>query len=154
MHQAGGRIFYPAESNYGVLCKPVEYDGAQPNDLVPFGLREDMNWRRLMERKEAAGKEGYAGNEISTRQGEVSPVSERTGVLWEFASRLEEEGIVIDSKSYSACFRVNRKHQTGEAKVKFDKLLQGDIAHPPELATSTNLGCIDYYPVDSGKKNW
>ena len=102
-----------------------------------------------------ARKEGFSGNKLVTKQTEVVPLSDCTGLLWEFARCLQQEGFVVDTKSYSTCFRVNRKHQTGVAKTtKFDDLLKGAFANPPELATSTNLGCIDYYPIGSGKKNW
>jgi hydroxymethylpyrimidine pyrophosphatase-like HAD family hydrolase len=57
--------------------------------------------------------------------------------------------VVIDSKGYSTCFRVNRSQQTNVEA--FD--LVRNLIVPTELATSTNLGCIDFYPKDSGKKN-
>jgi len=62
--------------------------------------------------------------------------------------------LVLDMESYSTCFRVNRKHQMESGMDKFDALLRGEIERPLGLATSINLGCIDFYPVDSGKKNW
>lgn len=130
-----------------------------------------MKWRALME--VGAGKEGYAGNEAESARCEESddveclidyestfgfpeeeiPVSDRKGLLWDYARRLEQEGFVLDTKSYSTCFRVNKKHQTGEAIDGFEALLNGDVAHPSELGKSTNLGCIDYYPTASGKRN-
>lgn len=154
--EAGGRIFYPTKNTdeCGFLCTPVEYDGSEPSDLQPFGLREDMNWRKLMVHDDAAGWEGYSGNEITKKQDDPIPIDDRTGALWKFASQLQKEGFTIDSKSYSTCFRINRKYQSGVAQEKFDSLLNGDIVCPPNLARSTNLGCVDFYPVISGKKNW
>lgn len=188
--EAGGRIFYPtkplSEHVDGPFpfqqATPVEFSGAnQDTDLKPFGLREDAKWRKQMERTEAAGKDGYAGNEVSSNRcdalddddmdeeclidydnqygfpkpQEVIPVSERDGNLWNFARTLQQEhGLVLDTTSYSTCFRVNKKHQTGsKGQEKFQALLQGDISLPPELDTSTNLGCIDVYHVSSGKRN-
>lgn len=121
-----------------------------------------------------AGTEAYAGNDVSSVRCDVSdemeclidyestdgfplveeevPIAQRQGHLWDFANQLvEEEGFVLDTKSYSTCFRVNKKHQTND---KFDELLAGEIAHPEaKIGKSTNLGCIDFYPVLSGKEN-
>ncbi|KAL3930840.1 MAG: hypothetical protein SGBAC_011588 [Bacillariaceae sp.] len=186
--EAGGRIFYPTDvdccHNEGALQSqytytPHEYSGANiaSEDLKPFGLREDMAWRKRME-DGGAGVESYKGNEVfSSRcdgnddddddgeclidyestdgfpfaEDEVH-VSKRQGNLWNYANQLvEQEGFVLDTKSYSTCFRVNKKHQTND---KFNALLAGDI-HPPDtrkIGTSTNLGCIDFYPAVSGKK--
>jgi hypothetical protein len=185
--EAGGRIFYPtaaaaAATKEGVdeedqnpfqYYTPVEYSGAQSADLKPFGLREDMKWRRIIEI--GAGKEGYAGNEVSSDRcdegdedveclidyestygfpEEEIPVRNRKGALWEYARQLERDGFILDTKSYSTCFRVNKKHQTGRAIDGFQALLKGDIDHPSELGKSINLGCIDFYPIESGKRNW
>lgn len=191
--EAGGRIFYPIsmhatddenndndnETNQFTYA-PVEYNGAHtPEDLAPFGLREDMEWRQRME-VSGAGTESFSGNEITsnrchegddelldeclidyeTRTGfplleEDIPVCHRKGSLWDYANYLvEEEGFVLDTKSYSTCFRVNKKHQTNH-KYKFEALLTEDIVSPyvTMLGKSTNLGCIDFYPMASGKGN-
>ena len=82
------------------------------------------------------------------------PVSQRTGQLWDYANYLiNEEKFVLDTKSYSTSFRVNRKHQTND---RFDALLSGEIDPPSPLmiGKSTNLGCVDFYPAVSGKQNW
>lgn len=188
--EAGGRIFYPTEpalddeiisSEDQHQWTPMEYDGALPEDLIPFGLKEDETWKSRMELEEAAGKEGYAGNEVFSnricdeddddeeclidyenpygfpKQQDVITLKERKGVLWEFARQLQADyNFVLDTKSYSTCFRVNRKHQTAGpgGEDNFQALLDGDIAHPPQLDKSTNLGCVDIYPVASGKRNW
>jgi hydroxymethylpyrimidine pyrophosphatase-like HAD family hydrolase len=193
--EAGGRIFYPIkvasfegeeemDSEFEQQqWTPLEFSGALPEDLQPFGLREDMTWRKRMESEQAAGKDGYAGNEVFSnrlceeddeddeeclidyenpygfpKQQDVIPIQQRKGLLWEFARQLQDDyDFVLDTKSYSSCFRVNRKHQTGgtdDGVGKFQALLKGDIAHPLQLGKSTNLGCIDIYPVSSGKRNW
>lgn len=193
--EAGGRIFYPSEplEDDDVFdgeedddetdspfpfqqATPLEFSGSQAADLKAFGLREDVDWRNRME--EAAGKDGYPGNEVSSNRcdslddlddeciidydnqygfpkpKEVVPIDERRGALWDYAQKLQhDEGLILDTKSYSTCFRVNRKHQTAGPE-KFEALLSGDIVLPPELAKSTNLGCIDIYPISSGKRNW
>jgi hypothetical protein len=162
-------IEFPADNN------DMDIDN---DDLKAFGLREDRTWRERMELVSAAGVDGYAGNEVFSdrcegidddeeclidfenpygfpKQQDVVPVDERKGSLWEFARELQQEGgFVLDTKSYSTCFRVNRKHQTGPGQDNFQGLLNGDIMHPSELAKSTNLGCIDFYPISSGKRNW
>lgn len=142
--EAGGRIFFASGDPTGesIRVDPNPYDGATEEDLKPFFLVEDIEWRTKMERADAAGMDGFLGAEVS----------ERSGKLWSHARKLEEEGFVLDTKGYSTCFRVNCKQQTDG--VDFDALLEGKISYPRELATSTNLGCVDFYPVDSGKKNW
>lgn len=152
--EAGGRIFYRVSATEGQLeCQPVKYEGA--GNLQSFGLKEDIEWRKRWEEQSAAGKDGFVGNEMASEQKEEPiPIQERSGLLWEFAASLERLGFVIDSKSYSACFRVNRSQQTKEGITLFDDLFDGKIPCPVGLATSTNLGAIDFYPADSGKKNW
>lgn len=156
--ESGGRIFYPTTdgdaAKDGLTFTPIVYDGATAQDLVPFALKEDMEWRSLMEQEEAAGRDGYPGNELKLKQQEEIPISDRRGAIWDFARKLERDGLILDTKSYSTCFRVNRNQQKEESKEKFDDLLQGRMPHPPEIETSTNLGCIDFYPRCSGKKNW
>ena len=134
-----------------------------------FDIVEDLEWRQQMEDEQAAGVDGYAGVELdmfhqSTRSTSTTipsssptiPIAHRKGRLWDFARQLMEKGYVLDTKGYASCFRVNRKQQTSAtADEDFERLLRGEVLPcPPELATSTNLGCIDYYPVASGKKNW
>ena len=182
--ESGGRIFYPTnvdcchgEEGSQFTYTPVEYSGSDIEiDLHPFGLREDMTWRKRME-VGGAGTEAYNGNEVlSNRCDGVSeddecllelyesiqgfpivedevPINQRPGHLWDFANQLVKmEGFVLDTKSYSTCFRVNKKHQTNG---KFDALLNGEIAHPEmTIGKSTNLGCIDFFPAISGKQNW
>lgn len=181
--EAGGRIFYPtdidccneeiAQSQF--TYTPVEYSGAAADseDLKPFGLQEDLTWRKRMEMG-GAGTESFAGNEVLSNRCDESdevecmidydsvegfpfvedevPITQRQGHLWEFANRLvEEDGFVLDTKSYSTCFRVNKKHQQND---KFDALLAGEIAYPEAtIGKSTNLGCIDFFPAVSGKQN-
>lgn len=187
--EAGGRIFYPtepplaedeADADFQPVWTPADFVGATAADLRPFGLREDRAWRKSVGAAGGAGKDGYAGNEISSdrlcdaedeeeeclidydnafgfpRQEEVIPLAQRRGALWDFARRLQDHhGLVLDTKSYSTCFRVNRKHQVGGpgGEGQFGALLGGAILVPPELAISTNLGCIDVYPASSGKRN-
>lgn len=153
--EAGGRIYYPVRTT-SKGGRPVfrvnPYHGAHASDLEPFGLEEDMEWREKMQAN--AGIEGYIGNEISSSSSESSsiPVDQRQGELWNFCRELEEKGYVVDTKGYSACFRVNRKQQSVASDTEFEALFS--ITPPVGLATSVNLGCVDFYPVDSGKKNW
>jgi hypothetical protein len=168
--EAGGRIFHRVPSSDSAAINgdassptytatPQNYDGANDKDVEPFTIVEDMEWRRQMEKLQAAGTDGFVGEEIhfqsSTEQESRISVTERKGKLWEFARQLSDMGYVLDTNGYSTCFRVNRKQQTTVSAEDFDRLLHGEaIQCPSELATSTNLGCIDYYPVASGKKNW
>lgn len=151
--EAGGRIFYPSDK--GFLIEPVEFDGASKEDLQSFCITEDIQWRLKMEQPDAAGKEGYIGNPFDDAKQEPVPVELRTSALWTHAQHLVKLGYVIDSKGYSSCFRLTRNQQEADAPDgDFDDLMNGKIACPPELGTSTNLGSVDFYPIASGKKNW
>ncbi|KAL3915588.1 MAG: hypothetical protein SGARI_008152 [Bacillariaceae sp.] len=84
---------------------------------------------------------------------DVVPVHDRKGALWDFARILQDQhGLILDTTSYSTCFRVNKKHQSAESN-SFATLMQGDLSVPPGLDVSTNLGCVDIYPAASGKRN-
>ena len=153
----GGRIFYPTQlqplESFGV--NPNQFLGATAEDMHPFSLVEDMEWRKRMEQDSAAGTDGYFGNELNPlhgKSGKEIPISERRGCLWDFSSSLLEKGFTIDSVGYCTCFRVNKKQQSDSSL--FDTLMHGHIDIPAGLASSTNLGCIDFYPGLSGKKNW
>ena len=148
--EAGGRIFYSVSAKTdGPVYTPVDYDGA--TSLAPFSLEEDPDWRKEMQK--IVGVKGFIGNELNgNQQEEPVGVDSRDGLLWEFCRELQTEGFVCDTKGYSTCFRVNRKQQTTRSEDDFKELLKRD---PPQgLATSVNLGCIDYYPAESGKKKW
>jgi hypothetical protein len=160
--EAGGRIFYPISNlnNYtGSTIQPEPFDGAIDEDLVPFGLVEDMEWRSRMSRDEAAGLDGYMGDSMDmflnkTRgTNGITPLEERKGNLWNFAKELYSQGFVIDHKGYASCFRINWNQQNQVSKEDFDSLSTLDVSMNG-LGTSVNLGCIDFYPMDSGKKNW
>lgn len=151
---SGGRIFYPtSDLDKGFLVKPKHYDGASENDLKSFSLVEDMEWRQLME--SFTGEFGDSDCSFSTAATDEQRQTEaRDGVLWAFARHLIERGFVLDTKGYSACFRVNQKQQTTLSADDFHALLDGRIKPFAGLETSVNLNCIDVYPSISGKKNW
>jgi hypothetical protein len=109
-----------------------------------------MDWRRRIEG--AAGTDGYESDGLGSDA--LVLVAERKGLLWDFARNLAAKGYIIDAEGYSSCFRVNRMQQTTLTGKDFETLLSGKVSHPEGLATSTNLGCVDYYPAESGKKNW
>ena len=160
--EAGGRIFYPVEnnSNYqGDIVTPRRYNGATDDDLIPFGLEEDMEWRLKI--SNSGGSDGYIGDVFDVfklktfNPSPIIPIKERNGALWEFAKDLEENGFVIDYKGYSSCFRVNLKQQVRTQIIEedFHKLAEKDVA-ALGLGSSVNLGCVDFYPIESGKKKW
>jgi hypothetical protein len=154
--EAGGRIFYPrtikSTDNTGRIFQLQSFDGIKSSDLQPFALVEDIEWKGRMEA--SAGFDGYAGNEIREEDptNMFIPVSQRKGFLWEYCNELQQKGLVVDTVGYSVCFRLNRSQQVGQFKEKFDDLYSMQI--PDQLTTSVNLGCIDVYPKESGKKNW
>jgi hypothetical protein len=155
--EAGGRIFYPTQlqsiATYRVF--PETFSGAASKDTQPFSLIEDMKWRNRMEQLSAAGVDGFFGKELYSRDNNDSKeisFNERQGILWDFARSLSRKGFTIDATGYCTCFRINRKQQ--EDSTLFDLLLTSCIKVPPGIAFSTNLGCVDFYPTHSGKKNW
>jgi len=119
-------------------------------EVVPFGIVEDMDWRHRIEQE--AGMEGYKVNGLGSDA--LVPVAERKGLLWDFAHDLSAKGDALDTKGYSTCFCVNHKQQTTITDEEFEALLFRQVTLPVGLAMSTNLGCIDYYPAESGKKKW
>jgi hypothetical protein len=154
--EAGGRIFYPTDdrSEGGAYeVKPLKYDGAQMDDLKLFGLVEDLEWRQQLE-AQAGNFYSLSLPDMAADSKNVPDLSERDGLLWDFARLLISNGYVLDMKGYSACFRVNKNQQTFATDEEFEALLRGDIKPFSGLATSVNLSCIDFYPALSGKKNW
>ena len=139
-----------------------------------FGLEEDLEWRNGLSHRDAAGLDGYRGDAMNTflhkqpqqpqqqqdqknhEEEEMIPIHLRQGALWEFAKTLQQEGFTLDYKGYTCCFRVNRKQQQQKNGVisddDFDRLAFRNVSELG-LASSVNLGCIDFYPICSGKKN-
>ena len=126
--EAGGRIFYPcqASSETDNTFTPVAFDGATQNDLIPFGITEDLNgvveWKSplLLEQRDFQMTKAL-GSEPAV------PVAKRSGLLWEYARTLQSKGYVLDTNGYSTCFRVNRKQQTTISDEEFDALLNGQV---------------------------
>jgi hydroxymethylpyrimidine pyrophosphatase-like HAD family hydrolase len=163
--EAGGRIFYPVtdlKDYSGTLVEPVHFNGASEEDVKAFGIVEDMDWREKLSQDQAAGGDGYIGDVMNTflkveqeEDNQVKPIKDRESSLWNFAKSLEAEGFVIDYKGYTCCFRVNRKQQDKE-KISDDDFNKLSLRNVEKLglASSVNLGCVDFYPIKSGKKNW
>jgi hypothetical protein len=190
--EAGGRIFYPvpipqtvittetkatdsetapttrrnlATTTTRMIITPQPYQGATEEDLQPFTIVEDMEWRRYME--EVTGVDGFVGQNVDellpkqtrteTGESKILPASTRRGVLWEFAHSLEQRGLILDTKGYATSFRVSAKQQNTSSLTTMDtfRALQvGDIPLPSRITMRTNLGSMDFYPSISGKKNW
>jgi hydroxymethylpyrimidine pyrophosphatase-like HAD family hydrolase len=153
--EAGGRIFYPTDnvSDKNVfVVKLRNYDGAGKHVLKPFGIVEDMEWAKLIE-KSAGQYDSPDLKELERHPCSTNKLKEKDGLLWDFARNLAHKGFVLDTKGYSACFRVNKKQQTTISDEEFDSLLNGSIKPFPGLSSSINLSCIDFYPDTSGKKN-
>uniref|UniRef100_A0A7S3KXL4 Sucrose phosphatase-like domain-containing protein n=1 Tax=Amphora coffeiformis TaxID=265554 RepID=A0A7S3KXL4_9STRA len=152
--EAGGRIFYPTDDTSGFCVEPQPFKGATYDDLKPFGLTEDTEWRKTMEKP--AGLDGFAGQELMNfAKGSQSnvPASLRQGLIWDYARELEGRGLVLDSKGYATAFRVTAKQQPETAMEVFRALQENKFPCPPEVTTRTNLGSMDFYPTISGKKN-
>lgn len=148
--EAGGRIFYPRKVNEGTSFQLEPFDGAAAETLEPFELEEDPDWRQKM--STTVGADGFVGNELGNSDAKSVAIDKRNGRLWEYCMELQKKGFVTDTKGYSTCFRVNRKQQTSVSEAEFEGLLL--IEAPTGLATSVNLGCVDFYPYDSGKRSW
>lgn len=157
--ESGGRIFYPIPEDQdsaaaaAFVVKPKPFDGATPDDLKPFGIVEDLGWRTQLEQV-GGPYQSPSLKELARNPAQVKELKERDGLLWDFARDLVHKGFVLDTKGYSACFRVNRKQQETVSDEEFDALLEGKIKPFDGLASSVNLSCIDFYPASSGKKNW
>lgn len=154
--EAGGRIFYPTDqmNEACFTIEPKSFQGATKEDLKPFGIVEDMDWRQQME--EYTGKFDMDGSSFQNIKSFVStPVEDRaSSKLWNYARYLRKKGYVIDVKGYSSCFRLNKKHQKDMSDDDFYSLIDKEALEKAGLATSVNLSCIDIYPAISGKKNW
>jgi hydroxymethylpyrimidine pyrophosphatase-like HAD family hydrolase len=155
--EAGGRIFYPTDAGISqdnvFVVKPKGYGRASKDDLKPFGIQEDLEWRAKIE--EASGEFGSPSlKELYRDPSKTKELKERDGLLWDFARHLIHKGFILDTKGYSACFRVNRKQQSSVSDDDFENLLNGTIKPFDGLASSVNLSCIDFYSELSGKKNW
>ena len=168
--ESGGRIFYPNSSVNdmvdgmvdGVLVHPQPYEGCPSSDLEPFTLVEDLLWRNEISNLDCAGTDGYsilaprAGSDGFSTLTPPTPIDQRSGKLWAHARNLQKKGFFLDSSGYATAFRINRKHQEDDIASTFDEFLEqcnNREAVPEELGCSTNLGCVDFYPKMSGKKN-
>ena len=165
--EAGGRIFYPTNLDDGVTSddvriEPLSFDGATAEDLKAFGLQEDLEWRKIMEK--AAGADGFVGQELgmllsasslsSSQTPALIPVSQRQGQLWEYARLLQEHGLTLDTKGYATSFRVTARQQKESSMDTFLSLQRQEaLPCPPQVTTRTNLGSMDFFPTICGKKN-
>ena len=159
----GGRIFYPLDDNTNnnnkkdtFWVKPKRFKGSTKDDLLPFGIYEDMDWKRKMINTKALGGDG--SNDIdddftleqilNDPSGPQKQLKERDGLLWDFARDLiHNKHFILDTKGYSTCFRVNRKHQNNQnneadeaeseapppqnLKFKFEDLYNGKFLNQP-----------------------
>lgn len=168
--ESGGRIFYPNSSINdkvdgmvdGVLVHPQPYEGCPSSDLEPFTLVEDLLWRNEISNLDCAGTDGYsilaprAGSDGFSTLTPPIPIDQRSGKLWAHARALQKKGFFLDSSGYATAFRINRKHQEDDIASTFDAFLEqcnNREGIPDGLGCSTNLGCVDFYPKMSGKKN-
>lgn len=168
--ESGGRIFYPHSSVNdmvdgmvdGVLVHPQPCEGCPSSHLEPFTLVEDLLWRNEISNLECAGTGGYstlaprAGSDGFSTLTPPIPIEQRSGKLWAHARSLQKQGFFLDSSGYATAFRINRKHQEDDLASTFDEFLDkcnNREGVPEELGCSTNLGCVDFYPKMSGKKN-
>eukprot|EP00549_Striatella_unipunctata_P025651 CAMPEP_0118682626 /NCGR_PEP_ID=MMETSP0800-20121206/5584_1 /TAXON_ID=210618 ORGANISM="Striatella unipunctata, Strain CCMP2910" /NCGR_SAMPLE_ID=MMETSP0800 /ASSEMBLY_ACC=CAM_ASM_000638 /LENGTH=336 /DNA_ID=CAMNT_0006579025 /DNA_START=155 /DNA_END=1165 /DNA_ORIENTATION=- len=151
--EVGGRIFYPVKEptrEGDLVITPHPYTNAREEDLEPFSLKEDLEWRARME--EFVGKEGYQGVEPwDYKSGTNITAFERKGALWDLAQSFLNDGCVIDAKGYASSFRVSRSKNKSMSNETFQAML--DMKCPDGLDKSVNLGSIDFYPKMSGKRN-
>ena len=181
--EAGGRIFYPvsmttaktagtdrdgttegdavglqeleASGRDVFVVRPKNFDGATKEDLLPFAIEEDLQWRKNIEQL-AGNFDSPPLKELAKKPSKTKDVRERDGLLWDFARMLSHEGFVLDTNGYSSCFRVNKKQQdpASVSDDAFKSLSDGRVQPIKGLASSVNLSCVDYYPASSGKRNW
>jgi hypothetical protein len=155
----GGRIFFPVSmSSHELSMLSGNEKGKQPNEFYPprenageggskqmYRLQEDMEWRQMMSRENAAGPDGYHSKSPAL----AKPVDSRRGVLWDFASDLLKRGWVLDYQGYATGFRVHMKKQV--IPTLDAEFLKKEA--PSSLSVTENLGSYDVYPSCCGKKN-
>ena len=187
----GGRIFYPIGSDedggengnghddvFWVTPHRFRDEGNDKHSdddgyFRPFGIREDLDWKRTMEEAmtgihEPEDSHSYSSFGSAKLQqvaddpsspASTVPLEERSGLLWDLARELATKGIATDIKGYATCFRVNQKQQSNTAN-RIDQLALL-LEEPPwnaatdgnRIVSSVNLKCVDFYPSCSGKKN-
>ena len=150
----GGRIFYPLDDNTNnnnkkdtFWVKPKRFKGSTKDDLLPFGIYEDMDWKKKMINTKALGGSGngdgghdnvdddYTLNQIlNDPSGSQKQLKECDGLLWDFARDLiHNKHFILDTKGYSTCFRVNRKHQNNNNNEADDAESEAPAPPPQNL---------------------
>jgi len=157
----GGRIFYPKsleENVHGVdtspilhRVQPVEFDGMDEHDKTEFGIVEDVYWRHYV-------SQPIMDDDPSLDESKpfLIPSTSPLDSLQTIATALEQRNFTIDKTGYSTCFRVNWKQQRQDLVTRqdFDSIPSSIDLTRLGLQYSINLGCIDFFPLKSGKKNW
>lgn len=144
--ESGGRIFYPVPINGASqynekFVAPVVIESKDGQVM----LLEDVDWRTQISDVNAAGPDGF--HDV--------PMKDRSSKLWEYGQHLIDKGYVLDTAGYATAFRINRKMQSGTLLEHFDELIKSYTENgisSEYIGSSTNLGCIDIYPIMSGKK--
>jgi hypothetical protein len=100
------------------VVHPPKYNGASTSSSKdvwkPFELVEHMEWQTKVE--EYSCRFGSPPlKELVSSPDSVPSMNERDGLLWDFGQDLVAKGFVLDTKGYSACFRVNKKQCQQEA---------------------------------------
>jgi hydroxymethylpyrimidine pyrophosphatase-like HAD family hydrolase len=184
----GGRIFYPLDDNTNnnnkddntFWVKPKRFKGSTKDDLLPFGIYEDMDWKRKMINTKALGGSGNGDIDddftldqiFNDPSGSQKQLKECDGLLWDFARDLiHNKHFILDTKGYSTCFRVNRKHQNNNnnnnnnnesgveappsqnLKFKFEDLYNGKFLNQPPWIdnddSNTDNNNIEYNDNDN-----
>ncbi|WIA36362.1 hypothetical protein OEZ86_007679 [Tetradesmus obliquus] len=106
-----------------------------PSGLTMCPLQEDLQWRQQL--ADVAGPPDQ----------DALPPLDRKGALWDWYRQLYREGWNLDANSYSTAFRLTKTPNKSE-----EQLAAAVAARPACLASSTNLGVVDFYPKASGKE--
>jgi len=142
--------------------KPVLYHGISQEDMQEFGIVEDLTWKHyIRQQQQQDDNDDEDLNPVPHHLESNSIINHSTyeedllDSLQSVVEILEKRNFTVDKVGYSTCIRVNWKQQRQDLVTKqhFDQLSSTiDLEHLG-LQCSFNLGCIDFLPLRSGKKN-
>ena len=162
----GGRIFYPVlldDSNTAntfstdtstsqilIRVQPVAFDGMIEDDMREYGIVEDLEWATHIRQLQKEDPNIQTPLSLNTNDDELLTP------LQTLARTIEQRNLIIDKVGYSTCMRLNWKQQRHDlvSREDFDSIHSSFDLGRLGLQCSINLGCIDFFPLNSGKKNW
>jgi hypothetical protein len=137
-----------------------------PEDMQEFSVVEDLHWKHMIRQQQqqpsSVQVDDFNPNPVKVVDSlELSSDSNNTddellSSLQTVVKILEQRNFTIDQLGYSTCIRVNWKQQRQDVVTRqdFDQIHSSIDLNRLGLQCSFNLGCIDFFPLTSGKKSW